>query len=94
MVHTEIDFLAPVRWRDAVRVAAECERDRVDELHPRVRRVPSVTELTQEQIAVHGRNVYVVVSTQDWAKRALPEHLRRGAGIRCGSRLNLRLVWR
>ena len=26
VVHSEIDFLAPVRWRDEVRVTAECTR--------------------------------------------------------------------
>lgn len=30
-----------------------------------------------EEIAVRGRNVYVVVSTDTWAKRDVPEVLRR-----------------
>jgi len=30
-----------------------------------------------EEPAVHGRNVYVVVSTDDWAKRPIPELLRQ-----------------
>jgi acyl-CoA thioester hydrolase len=75
VVHTEIDYLAPVRWRDAVRVTVACER------------VGSTSftlgfgvlrrdEAAQEQIAVQGRNVYVVVSTEDWAKRPIPGQLR------------------
>lgn len=75
VVHTEIDYLAPIRWRDAVRVTVACER------------VGSTSftlgfgvlrrdEAAQEQIAVQGRNVYVVVSTEDWAKRPIPGQLR------------------
>jgi acyl-CoA thioester hydrolase len=26
---------------------------------------------------VHGRNVYVVVSTEDWTKRPIPDALRK-----------------
>ena len=29
-----------------------------------------------ERVAVRGHNVYVVVSTTDWGKRAIPEGLR------------------
>jgi acyl-CoA thioester hydrolase len=29
-----------------------------------------------EQAAVRGRNIYVVVSTDDWAKRPIPDVLR------------------
>ena len=29
-----------------------------------------------EQLAVQGHNVYVVVSTEDWAKRPIPDALR------------------
>jgi acyl-CoA thioester hydrolase len=31
---------------------------------------------TEEQIAVRGQNIYVVVSTDDWAKRPIPHPLR------------------
>jgi acyl-CoA thioester hydrolase len=31
---------------------------------------------TEERTAVRGQNVYVVVSTDDWAKRPIPEVLR------------------
>ncbi len=33
VVHTEIDYLASVRWRDSVRVAVQCERIGCDQLH-------------------------------------------------------------
>lgn len=74
VVHSEIDFLAPVRWREQVRVTAECTRI-------------GTTSFTvgfgvhrrgdgAEQTSVRGHNVYVVVSTDDWAKRPIPTALR------------------
>jgi acyl-CoA thioester hydrolase len=33
-----------------------------------------------EQTAVRGQNVYVVVSTDDWAKRPIPDPLREALG--------------
>ena len=76
LVHTDIDYMASVRWRDAVRVAVKCERigSTSFTLGFGVFRRDGTTD---EQIAVRGHNIYVVVSTQDWAKRELPEHLRR-----------------
>jgi acyl-CoA thioester hydrolase len=75
VVHSEIDYLAPVRWRDSVRVAAQCERigSTSFTLAFTVLRHNADTE---EREAVRGRNVYVVVSTDDWAKRPIPEALR------------------
>jgi acyl-CoA thioester hydrolase len=71
VVHSEIDYLAPVRWRDSVRVAVQCQRI-------------GSTSFTlgfnvlrnAGQTAVRGHNVYVVVSTQDWTKREVPALLR------------------
>jgi acyl-CoA thioester hydrolase len=75
VVHTEIDYLSPVRWRDGVRVAVRVDRVgttsftlEFDVLRTRADEA--------ERRAVHGRNVYVVVSTDDWAKRAVPDLLR------------------
>jgi len=75
VVHTEIDFAAPVRWRDAVRVAVTCERVGTTSftLGFAVLRADATTP---EQVAVRGRNVYVVVDTADWRKRHLPAALR------------------
>ena len=75
VVHSEIDFLAPVRWRDEVRVTAECSRfgSTSFTIEFGVRRRAAGAA---EQPAVQGHNVYVVVSTDDWAKRAIPEALR------------------
>jgi acyl-CoA thioester hydrolase len=75
VVHTEIDFAVPVRWRDAVRVTAECERIGSSSFtiaFAVLRRAAG----DQERVAVTGRNVYVVVSTADWAKRPVPGPLR------------------
>ncbi|MCT7661883.1 acyl-CoA thioesterase [Mycobacterium deserti] len=75
VVHSEIDYSVPVRWRDSVRIAVQC------------RRIGSTSftlgfevlrrdDIGAEQTAVRGHNVYVVVSTADWAKRPIPDSLR------------------
>jgi acyl-CoA thioester hydrolase len=75
VVHSEIDYLTPVRWRDAVRVAVQCERigSTSFTLGFTVLRRNADSD---EQAAVRGHNVYVVVSTDDWAKRPIPDPLR------------------
>ncbi|ART73657.1 4-hydroxybenzoyl-CoA thioesterase [Mycobacterium dioxanotrophicus] len=75
VVHSEIDYLAPVRWRDAVRVTAQCERLGTTSFTLGFA-VLSSDATTAERPVVTGRNVYVVVSTADWAKRPVPEPLR------------------
>ena len=76
LVHSEIDYAAPVRWRDAVRVAVVCERVATTSFtigFSVLRRRDDSAEI----LAVAGRNVYVVVSTDDWTKRPVPEKLRK-----------------
>ena len=76
VVHSEIDYLASVRWRDAVRVAVQCERIGSTSFtlgFTVLRHNPD----TEEQAAVRGHNVYVVVSTDDWAKRLIPARCER-----------------
>ena len=76
LVHTEIDYAAPVRWRDAVRVGVVCEAVGTTSFtigFTVLRR----RDDTDEVPAVRGRNVYVVVSTDDWSKRPVPESLRK-----------------
>jgi acyl-CoA thioester hydrolase len=76
VVHAELDYLAPVRWRDEVRVVARCETVGTTSFALRFearRRGGGDDEVT----AVRGRNVYVVVSTGDWTKRELPSKMRR-----------------
>lgn len=75
VVHTEIDFASPVRWRDAVRVAAECVRVGATSFTVGFTVLAS-TAGADERVAVRGSTVYVVVSTADWAKRPVPEALR------------------
>jgi len=38
--------------------------------------VVRVDEFGERAVAVRGRNVYVVLSTHDWTKQVIPEHLR------------------
>ncbi|MGZ8802097.1 MAG: acyl-CoA thioesterase [Mycobacterium sp.] len=75
VVHSEIDYRASVRWRDAVRVTAECTRigSTSFTIGFGVHRVAAGAD---EQLAVQGHNVYVVVSTEDWTKRPVPGALR------------------
>ena len=75
LVHTEIDYAAPVRWRDTVRVAVVCEHIGTTSFaigFSVLRRRDGSDEL----LAVRGRNVYVIVSTEDWTKRGVPDALR------------------
>jgi acyl-CoA thioester hydrolase len=75
VVHSEIDYVAPVRWQHTVRVAVQCERvgSTSFTLGFKVLRRDAAEP---EQVAVRGRNIYVVVSTGDWAKRPVPAPLR------------------
>ncbi|WP_174814709.1 acyl-CoA thioesterase [Mycolicibacterium agri] len=79
LVHTEIDYAAPVRWRDRVHVAVTCERVGTTSftIGFAVHRSRGDDEDGgDELVAVRGRNVYVVVSTEDWTKRPVPDDLR------------------
>jgi acyl-CoA thioester hydrolase len=79
VVHSEIDYLAGVRWRDSVRVAVACERIGSTSFtlaFTVLRQNPGIGE----HAAVRGQNVYVVVSTDDWAKRPIPDPLREALG--------------
>jgi acyl-CoA thioester hydrolase len=75
VVHTEIDYAAPVRWRDTVRVAVVCERVGTTSFTIGLS-VLRRRDGSEEVVAVRGRNVYVVVSTEDWTKRPIPDALR------------------
>jgi acyl-CoA thioester hydrolase len=79
VVHSDIDYLSGVRWRDSVRVAVRCEQIGTTSF------TLGFTVLrrngdTAEHTAVRGQNVYVVVSTEDWAKRPIPDKLRQALG--------------
>jgi acyl-CoA thioester hydrolase len=81
VVHSEIDYLTSVRWRDSVRVAVQCDRIGSTSFTLRftvLRRTPDANPdaETETEAAVRGHNVYVVVSTDDWAKRPIPDPLR------------------
>jgi acyl-CoA thioester hydrolase len=84
LVHTEMDYSAPVRWRDTVRVAVACEQIGSTSFtigFSVLRR----RDGSEEQVAVRGRSVYVVVSTEDWTKRPIPDPLRGALTSRRGS---------
>ncbi|MEU0498835.1 thioesterase family protein [Mycobacterium sp. NPDC006124] len=75
LVHAELDYLASVRWRDDIRVATRCEstgRTSFSLAFEVLRRAADGTEGT----TTRGRNVYVVVSTEDWTTRDLPPAVR------------------
>ena len=75
VVHAEIDYLAPVRWRDRVRVEVRGESVGATSFALRFD-VLRCDDGGVEVAAARGRNVYVVVSTDDWAKRPVPDELR------------------
>ena len=75
LVHTEIDYSAPVRWRDTVRVEVTCEQVGMTSFTIGFS-VLRQRDGSEELVAVRGRNVYVVVSTKDWTKRPVPDALR------------------
>jgi acyl-CoA thioester hydrolase len=75
VVHSEIDYLSGVRWRDSVHVAVQCDRIGSTSFTLGFTVWRSNRD-TEEHTAVRGSNVYVVVSTDDWAKRPIPEPLR------------------
>lgn len=75
VVHAELDYLAPVRWRDDVRVAVGCEATGTTSFTLRFDVLRRDAD-GRDHTTVRGRNVYVVVSTTDWTKRALPDELR------------------
>ena len=74
-VDPEIDYAAPVRWRDVVRVAVACESVGTTSFTIAFS-VLRRRDDSDEIVAVRGRNVYVVVSTEDWTKRTVPDTLR------------------
>ena len=76
LVHTEIDYAAPVRWRDVVRVEVACEQVGTTSFTIGLS-VLRRRDGSEELVAVRGRNVYVVVSTEDWTKRPVPDALRK-----------------
>jgi acyl-CoA thioester hydrolase len=75
VVHAEIDYVAPVRWRDRVRIEVRAQAVGTTSLTLRfdvLRRCDDGVEVA----AALGHNVYVVVSSDDWAKREIPAELR------------------
>lgn len=78
VVHSDIDYLVSVRWRDGVRVEAVCDHIGTTSFAVAFTVLATAPDDPHtEWVAVRGRNVYVVVSTDDWAKCDVPDELRR-----------------
>jgi acyl-CoA thioester hydrolase len=78
VVHSDIDYLMSVRWRDGVRVEAVCDHIGTTSFAVAFTVLATAPDDPRtERVAVRGRNVYVVVSTDDWAKCDVPGELRR-----------------
>jgi len=70
VVHSELDYGGSVRWRDDARVEVACERQGTTSFTLAFRVYRSADE-----VAVTGRNVYVVLATDTWRKTPIPERL-------------------
>lgn len=75
VVHAELDYIAPVRWRDKAGVGVTCVSIGTTSFTLAFE-VVRVDEVGERAVAVRGRNVYVVLSTKDWTKLVIPDHLR------------------
>lgn len=75
VVHAEIDYLVPIRWRDTVRVQTRCGSTGTTSFTLEFD-VLRRDDVGADVSAARGRNVYVVVSTDDWTKREMPPQLR------------------
>ena len=75
VVHSELDYGGSVRWRDDARVEVSCERQGRTSFT-----LAFTVYRSADEVAVTGRNVYVVVAqdpeTKAWAKApGIPEKL-------------------
>jgi len=72
VVHSELDYGGSVRWRDDARVEVTCERQGTTSFT-----LGFTVYRSAGQVAVTGRNVYVVLATDTWTKTPIPERLAR-----------------
>ncbi|MHC1559705.1 acyl-CoA thioesterase [Actinomycetospora sp. C-140] len=75
VVHSELDYGGSVRWRDDARVEVSCERQGTTSFT-----LAFAVYRSADEVAVTGRNVYVVVvqdpETKAWSKApGIPEKL-------------------
>ena len=85
VVHAELDYLAPVRWRDTAGVGVTCVAVGTTSFTLAFE-VVRVDEFGERAIAVRGRNVYVVRLDAGLDQAGDPRALARSAHFRCGSR--------
>jgi acyl-CoA thioester hydrolase len=77
VVHSELDYGGSVRWRDDARVEVTCERQGTTSFT-----LGFAVYRSADEVAVTGRNVYVVVvqdpETKAWSKApGIPDALAR-----------------
>jgi acyl-CoA thioester hydrolase len=70
VVHSELAYGGSVRWRDDARVAVACERQGTTSFT-----LAFTVYRSADEVAVTGRNVYVVLATDTWTKTPIPERL-------------------
>jgi acyl-CoA thioester hydrolase len=70
VVHSELDYGGSVRWRDDARVDVTCERQGTTSFT-----LGFGVYRSADEIAVTGRNVYVVLATDTWTKAPIPPRL-------------------
>jgi acyl-CoA thioester hydrolase len=75
VVHAEIDYRTPIRWRDVVSVGVTCAAVGTTSFTLAFD-VFRVGDDGVRVSAARGRNVYVVLSARDWTKRAISGELR------------------
>jgi acyl-CoA thioester hydrolase len=75
VVHSELDYGGSVRWRDDARVEVTCERQGTTSFV-----LGFAVYRSADEVAVTGRNVYVVLATDTWTKTPIPERLAAALG--------------
>jgi acyl-CoA thioester hydrolase len=70
VVHSELDYGGSVRWRDDARVDVTCERQGTTSFT-----LAFGVYRSADEVAVTGRNVYVVLATDTWTKTPIPRRL-------------------
>ncbi|MGH9056342.1 MAG: acyl-CoA thioesterase [Acidimicrobiales bacterium] len=78
LVHTEIDWKAPLRWPDEATVEVTLAES------GRTSFALSFTVRTGGTLVASGRTVYVVVGVDGSGKRAIPEPLATALGVPAG----------
>jgi acyl-CoA thioester hydrolase len=74
LVHTELDWVGPLRWGEPAEVDVALARVGTTSF------TLQFTARTGEQPACHGETVYVCVETEGWTPVPVPDELRAALG--------------